>query len=87
MVPASGEAGAMMRVMMIVLVSVALTGCSAEVWHRPGASEQEARADTAVCQYAAARSSEGSGVVYEQVASYNYFNNCMAARGYLVSVY
>jgi hypothetical protein len=78
----------MMRVMMIALAAVALTGCSSpEVWQRPGATEQEARVDMAACHYAAQRNSQGTGVIYEQVVSYNYFNHCMAARGYLVSLY
>jgi hypothetical protein len=86
-VPVIGEASAMMRATGIVLIAAALSACSAEVWHRSGATEQDVRIDTVACQSAARRSSENSGPIYAQLSSYNYFNNCMAARGYVVSLY
>jgi outer membrane PBP1 activator LpoA protein len=85
-VPVSGEASAMIRTITLVLVAASLAACSAEVWHRPGASQEDARADTAACQNAAQRSGDSSGV-YRQVSAYNYFHRCMAARGYHASLY
>jgi hypothetical protein len=87
MASVTGEVSAMIRIMMIVLVAAGLAGCSSEVWRRSGGNEQDARADTAACQGAAQQTSQGDGLVYRQFSSYNYFNNCMAERGYLVSVY
>jgi hypothetical protein len=86
-VPVIGEASAMIRAIGIVLIAAALSACSADVWRRSGATEQDVRIDTVACQNAARRSSESSGLIYAQLTSYNYFNNCMAARGYLVSLY
>ena len=76
----------MIRTITVVLVAVALAACSAEVWHRPGGSQEDARADTVACQNVAQRSGD-SGGVYGQVSAYNYFHRCMAGRGYSASLY
>jgi hypothetical protein len=85
-VPVIGEASAMIRTIVLVLIAASLAACSPEVWHRPGASQEDARADTAACQNAAQRSGD-SGSVYGEVGAYNYFHRCMAARGYHASLY
>jgi hypothetical protein len=76
----------MIRTITLVLVAAALAACSAEVWHRPGASQEDYRADATACQNAAQRSADGGGI-YGQVSTYNYFHRCMAARGYSASIY
>jgi hypothetical protein len=76
-----------MRSLTLLLLALSLTACSTEVWRKPGVSQQEVNIDTMTCQSAARRSAEGTNMVYAKVATYNYFNNCMADRGYLVSVF
>jgi hypothetical protein len=76
-----------MRTFTILLLAISLAACSAEVWRKSGASEQDVRVDTMACQSAAQRSSAGTNPVYAHVESYNYFNNCMTDRGYLVSIF
>jgi hypothetical protein len=76
-----------MRTFTILLLAISLAACSAEVWRKSGATEQDVNIDTMACQSAARSSAVGTNVIYGHVASYNYFNNCMAARGYLVSVF
>ena len=76
-----------MRSLTLLLLALALTACSTEVWRKTGASQQEVNIDTMACQSAAQRSAQGTNMIYGKVASYNYFNNCMADRGYLVSVF
>jgi hypothetical protein len=86
--PGIGEAGSMVRKITILLVAASLAACaSPEIWHKSGVSQQDVNADTTACQSAARRSSEGTSFVYAHVTSYNYFNNCMADRGYLVSIF
>jgi hypothetical protein len=79
------------RIFTIILVAASLaaslSACSTEVWRKAGASEEDATLDTAACQIAARRTTDGANVVYGKVYAYNYFNNCMASRGYQVSVF
>ena len=85
-VPVGGEADAMARIVAMVVVAVALAGCATEAWHRPGATEADARADMAACESAVQRSGAGSGI-YGSVTGYDYFHRCMAARGYHAEVF
>ena len=86
--PVIGKADTTMRILTLLFVAATLTACaSPEVWRKSGANQDEVSADTAVCQNAARHVGEGTNFVYAHVTSYNYFNNCMASRGYLVSMF
>ncbi len=73
----------MKSLITLTLAAVVLAGCAgAEVWSRPGTTEQVASADLAACRVRAERDGYGAGLY-----GYDYLHRCMASLGYHAALY
>jgi hypothetical protein len=78
----------MLKVITMLLVAASLAACSPEVWQRPGASQLDVTTDTISCQSAAEQfGARSGGYIYGQLMKSDYFDRCMSARGYRVTLW